>query len=370
MARRNTYDEQVDPFNAGEPTLPWDEPHALEDFLSGDHPDEMCELDTEDYRSPVKQPDSYQAPQTEAVTPAADAPVKPKRSRRSAGRHAQGSTGNDGGHHPQAPAERRRAARRTQAPADPASGQKRKGGHRVLRLLIILFFLGNFVPALISCTVDTLFDSTYEPSHTIDYTPPEPTPEPDDEPEPLLDPAPGSVSSGDPDEQAIADTVNARIATLAPDNAEARAIIAEGLTEEIDFYFERTPEELGMDVDAAAGMILERSSFELDADATATLSDGTGWTYIVGTCPPVYEIGSALNSSLATYLIDNDLYNSDGTLSDEQKTQANAMLITAIEATAPVEDNRSIDLTRQGDSWVIDEEDWTDSLQSLYGIYL
>ena len=41
MARRSKHDTQVDPFNAGEPTLPWDEPDAP-DLLADRHHAEDC----------------------------------------------------------------------------------------------------------------------------------------------------------------------------------------------------------------------------------------------------------------------------------------------------------------------------------------
>lgn len=69
MARRSKHDTQVDPFNAGEPTLPWDEPDAP-DLLADRHHAEDCAFGEEPYTSPTKMRDNYSAPDS-------DAPKKP-----------------------------------------------------------------------------------------------------------------------------------------------------------------------------------------------------------------------------------------------------------------------------------------------------
>ena len=45
MARRKQHDAQVDPFTAGEPTLPWDEPGVFDGLFNGIEPEtciQMC----------------------------------------------------------------------------------------------------------------------------------------------------------------------------------------------------------------------------------------------------------------------------------------------------------------------------------------
>lgn len=60
MARRNKHDAQVDPFTAGEPTLPWDEPPSP--FGENDQAVEECAFGDEPYDGPTKEPDNYNAP--------------------------------------------------------------------------------------------------------------------------------------------------------------------------------------------------------------------------------------------------------------------------------------------------------------------
>lgn len=60
MARRIKHDAQVDPFNAGEPTLPWDE--SPSPFGEDDQAVEECAFGDEPYDGPTKEPDNYNAP--------------------------------------------------------------------------------------------------------------------------------------------------------------------------------------------------------------------------------------------------------------------------------------------------------------------
>ena len=61
MARRKQHDAQVDPFTAGEPTLPWDEPGVFDGLFNGIEP-ETCILDGSPYDGPTKTRDDYEAP--------------------------------------------------------------------------------------------------------------------------------------------------------------------------------------------------------------------------------------------------------------------------------------------------------------------
>lgn len=60
MARRIKHDAQVDPFTAGEPTLPWDE--SPSPFGENDQAVEECAFGDEPYDGPTKEPDNYNAP--------------------------------------------------------------------------------------------------------------------------------------------------------------------------------------------------------------------------------------------------------------------------------------------------------------------
>lgn len=60
MARRIKHDAQVDPFTAGEPTLPWDE--SPSPFGEDDQAVEECAFGDEPYDGPTKEPDNYNAP--------------------------------------------------------------------------------------------------------------------------------------------------------------------------------------------------------------------------------------------------------------------------------------------------------------------
>lgn len=60
MARRIMHDAQVDPFTAGEPTLPWDE--SPSPFGEDDQAVEECAFGDEPYNGPTKEPDNYNAP--------------------------------------------------------------------------------------------------------------------------------------------------------------------------------------------------------------------------------------------------------------------------------------------------------------------
>lgn len=364
MMRRDRHDEQVDPFNAGEPSLPWDEPHAFDDIADGDHDADACVLDEGQYTSPTKHRDAYRAPQTDP-DPAAPEPAETPVTAPAA---------------PAAPksrAERRHRRTRRSAGDAPesasASAGRRRGGRRVLKFLVLFFIAFNVVPLLVSCAVEVFIDTSFD-ANDSDYTPPsfssdddEPLPEPDFAEPPSNDPP---ASDTNADLQSCLDAVGARLAAFTPDNESARALIVEGLTEEIEFFFDRSPEDLGMDVDAAARTMIERSSFAVNADSSATLSDGSGWVGVDAVCPPVFEVGTELNGTLSEYLIDNDLYGSSKPLTEEQKAMANELLMDAVKSVEVGQNSRSIDVTQTDGSWTIDEEDWTEAIRNLYGIYL
>lgn len=358
MMRRDGHDEQVDPFNAGEPSLPWDEPHAFDGIADGDHDADACILDDGQYASPTKLHDAYRAPQTDPAPEPAETPVAAPAAPKS---HAE---------------RRHRRARRSAGDtpeSSPASTGRHRGGRRVLKFLVLFFIALNVVPALVSCAVDIFVDTSFDTDDS-DYTPPnfsyddeDPLAEPDFVEPPSSDPSTGGITA---DLQPCIDAVNVRIAEFTPDNEAARAIIIEGLTEEIEFFFDRSPEELGMDVDAAARMMIERSSFTVNAESSATLSDGSGWVGVEAACPPVFEVGTKLNGTLSEYLIDNDLYGSSKPLTEEQKAMANELLMDAVTSVEVGQNSRSIDVTQTDGSWAIDEEDWTEAIRNLYGIYL
>lgn len=356
MTNRDRHENQVDPFNAGEPSLPWDEPHAFEDFIETEHTSETCTLDDGQYTSPTKRRDAYQAPQT-----------KERALRQHAERAASADKQRTG--RPMRPARAGNAAS-----SDPAAAKstRRRGKHRVLKTIVLLLLGMSLVRSVVSCTAinvllgpndfprsnDADTSDTSPSLHDDDFGPVDP---------PSVDFAEAEIT---PETQACIDAVNTRLGELSADNEATRALLVEGLTAEIEFYFDCTPEKMGLDVNTAAASMLERSSFSVDAEMSTTLSDGSGWVYINATCPTVYEVGTALNSTLSDYLIDHDLYGSADELDEEQKAEANKMLMDAVEAAETEEDSRSVDLLLTDGSWVIDEADWTDTIRSLYGIYL
>lgn len=337
----STPDGQIDPFNAGDPVMPGDEPAWADDEDAGLGGNEDARGHEEpDYAphgeqggEPHKRDDNYQAPTTRRRD--YDAP-----STEDAPAH--------GG-------------------ARPAAAGRRGGrGCMVLivsAVLVIVALGGAFAdwvategPSL-SDDIDALLDDdgiTFD-----DY-----------------------VSDGDADwrdtadelDRAAGEAVEQRLDGLLADPAAGplhdRA--AAYLDEELQSWEGYTAAELGIDADAWATWALTGATYELSS--VYAYDDGTGSAYFDTEARNLYGIISEADAELSDYLDEHDLsVRGDETpapLSEGQRAEVAALWQDACERSGSPEDGFvGVELARTDGTWTVDEESLDEALGSALGLY-
>lgn len=346
-------DEQVDPFNAGEPTLPWEEPEPLgdEEPLEGydayddvyDEPEYVAH--GESSGSPHKDEDNYQAPTTRGHD--YDAP--------SIDDHA-------------APAPRRKAPKlprrtvrpSTQAPMPPESASGRHGRNRGCLIAFVIFFIAfsGFGSAVVSC-VSSLGESVVDGVGTIF----EDEPGDDDYGYELED-------SRKQDEAAAAAVEDALSSALSsPESGALYDQLVSFMDEklfEIDGY---TTSELGIDAGAWATWTIENTSLSLDG--AYTYDDGTGTVYVCGSAPDANSFMWGLSDAYFEYLIDEGVGYGEP-LTAEHVAHVQDVYADLLESYELGEGDVvycGIEVSRRGDEWVVDDAALTEAYESIYSLF-
>lgn len=334
-------DAQVDPFTAGDPVMPGDEPAWV-----GDGDENLEDADAEGYEEPDYAPhgerggephkrvDNYQAPTTR-------------------------SRGYDAPSTEDAPA---RGVTRLAA----ARGRRRGCGCVTLIVSVALVAIalgGAFAdwvategPSL-SDGIDALLDDdgvTFD-----DY-----------------------VSDGDADwrdtadeldlaaGEAVEQRLNELLADPAAGSLHDRA--AAYLDEELQSWEGYTAAELGIDADAWATWALTGATYELSS--VYAYDDGTGSAYFDTEARNLNSIISEADTELYDYLSEHGLSARDGEepapLSEEQRAEVAALWQDACErAASPEGAFVSVELARVGETWTVDEESLDEALESALGLY-
>ena len=318
------YEQQVDPFNAGEPVMPWDDPSALHD--------EGCELPADSgYTAEEKPRDDYRAPER----PAAHRDERP----------AEVTTVDN------SPT----AGKSAKRPAAP-SGKPGciRGVYMAVMLVILVMILFSALGSCVSDVFMSAVDNEMSDSNhaALDY----------------------SQEQADADEQAIADAVAARMDKLA-DDPTVIEMAKQGLDEKLESYVGYTAEELGIDADAYAAWFLSQMSYQISY--AYSYDDGTGAASLEITSPLAYKIASDFYSETSDYLMANKLYGSYGDgggaeaapLTSEQQNQMRGFFANVLAATEPSEDGYMNVAASKDDNgtWQLDEQDIQDELSYLLG---
>lgn len=233
MLRRNDHSTDIDPFNAGEPTLPWDDPATLHDDPAD------CAFEGENsYQAPSKAAEKYRAPR--------------KRSEQ---------------------------VKHSPAPKDVSASKAPRARGKLsfkLALLILIVFglVGGIIGAVGSCVSNAfdrmdsaasrLFDD--DDADSIDWT---------------------GEDNGEPqaefsdEEAAVRDCVVTRLDALA-DNERDRNMVADGLSSSLENDLGYTADELGIDANTWADAKLSQLSYSVDS---AFAFDDEGSVYIYMTAP-------------------------------------------------------------------------------------
>lgn len=353
MARRMKHDEQVDPFTAGEPTLPWEDPEPL-------HEDEVCTLTGGDYDGPTKRRDNY------------DAPSNDERSVADIIEDLFPANGGEDGSKP-SKAAKRTVGKRMQAKRRDA-GRDTGGTHsgktfKVIKWIVIGVVTINLIPlvmGLFAVIADDLIPGlSDEGGSTTDFplAGHESPDLPDVDPDSLPD-----FSEDELEEQAIADFTTARLDAEKANGSDTHGLIAQALDADLSEELGYSAQELGIDTAAYADWLLSKFSYAIDS--AYAFDDGTGSLYFNGVAPSHYAIVWDATDSLYTYLSDENLLEAQEThhLTAEQQQTARELFDGALERATASESFASLDFYKEGGAWTMDEEEFNEEMAFVLGL--
>lgn len=360
-------DSQVDPFNAGEPELPWEDPGALADAgsLAGEQGEELADepiedelaadephLDEPSYAAhgegplagePHKADDNYRAPTTrrrgyDAPSIEDSAAEKPARPRR------------------------RRNRRRASAEPTPTSAHRRGGGlGAVVSIVVFVVALGMAVVGLVGDIIEDAGGGLgdFMSSGTT-----------------AADSAFGEgVFDEESEEEAVQDAFEERMDALLanPAAGELHELAASAFDERVTTIFGYSAEQLGLDADAVATWVCGRTSFSVDS--VYAYDDGTASLYFDAAAPSVADLVWELDDETSDYLADHDLWGSDVdgedavVPSEEDRAYMAGALEDVLGRFGSREAYCSAELEHKDGAWVVDEQDLSEQLDYALGLY-
>lgn len=351
MARN---DSNIDPFNAGEPSLPWDDPSALADERGRDAGGYEAPQDS--YDGPVKTEDDYQAPQ---VNTEDDVP-KPDSSREQERRRAASSSG-----------PRSHTGTSASSP-NPVARPKRKS----IWFIIILICAATGFGSEVIDQVSNGFDSFFGESSTSDN-------ENGAESQPASDSASAADTKGtdkDADssrklsEKQARKIAQDRLDELANDT-EVKSWIASALSQKIQKSLAYSADELGIDTNAYAAWMLENTSFEFTkAYVFDTASNPSASLYFNASAPSTSDVFNQSCYDAQEYFMNQKIYYWDGrdklpAPTDEQKTQVQSLFTARQQDPKLATTSLNIELIYRDGAWTVDNGSLQRQLQSVYLLY-
>lgn len=415
MARRNKHDAQVDPFTAGEPTLPWDE--SPSPFGENDQAVEECAFGDEPYDGPTKEPDNYNAPaadeEQEPVTSidpmylrelfslskngeqdGAGRKASRRRHRARANKaggpsaHAGDSapvgasahavdSGSTRDSDPVGPSASARASRRQDTKRRAKSNSGNRGTSKTstsrrtaIRTIIFVIFFFNVAP--IACTGTISLLDAFDSRPSVDASHDEPVHMPSD------DDLSGDDTAESPEEspddiakQKCLDIAATRLNEVSSaDGPERERIVAF-----LNTYFVNslgyTTEELGIDADAFAVWALQNFSYEIESCYVHT-DEGTAAVYFNVWCPSASTIANTADEAIFDRLYQEIDFFADvpEPLTDAQKDQVRALFAEALDDSWQDDPGFScIDFVFEDGEWKADEDSFADEMDLVLGIW-
>lgn len=415
MARRIKHDAQVDPFTAGEPTLPWDE--SPSPFGKNDQAVEECAFGDEPYDGPTKEPDNYNAPavdeEQEPVTSIdpmylrelfslskngeQDGGSKKTVRRRhrtrankagepsasagdsapvGASAHAvdSGSTRDSG---PVGPSSSARASRRqdTKRRAKPNSGNSdtsKTSTSRRTAIRTIIFVILFFNVAPIACTGAISLLDAFDSRPSVDASHDEPAHTPSDNDLSSDDTAESPEESPDDiAKQKCLDIAAARLNEVSSADGPERERIVTFLNTYFVNSLGYTTEELGIDADAFAVWALQNFSYEIESCYVHT-DEGTAAVYFNVWCPSASTIANTADEAIFDRLYQEIDFFADvpEPLTDAQKDQVRALFAEALDDSWQDDPGFScIDFVFENGEWKADEDSFADEMDLVLGIW-
>lgn len=326
MKRR---DSQIDPFNAGEPELPWESPDTF-----SDHDEDAHELPDHSYESPTKAPDGYDAPDTAPM----NQPAKPEQptNRRTS----------------------RRASARENASA-PVSTPKRKRGCGCLVIILIVIAINVLLPVLAfipHCTGIMLDDDAVEVTW--------------------------DASDSYDDEERKED--EAEIKTLAEDTLDtviapdspARSLIASNFEQDFQQNLGYTVQDLGIDTDDYVEWAL--TGFDYDITDVFAFDDSEGWgdaygsVYFDATTPDILAFKDSFYGAAHEFLAQNNLFGGGIMPNDAQRASFQALFgeqLDAFRATVTTTSTANLETKEGSDGWVLADGTYDSAMEYIFKLY-
>lgn len=326
MKRR---DSQIDPFNAGEPELPWESPDAY-----GDHDEDACELPDHSYESPTKAPDDYDAPD--------DAPAqKPAEPEQPTNRRAS-----------------RPAPTRESTPA-PVSTPKRKRGCGCLVLILIVIAINVLLPTLAlipHCTgimlEDDAVELTWDASDSYE----------DEERE--------------EDEAEIEALAEDTLDTVTAPESPARSLIASHFEQDFQQNLGYTVQDLGIDTDDYVEWAL--TGFDYDITDVFAFDDSEGWgeaygsVYFDATTPDIFAFKDSFYAAAHEFLAQNNLIGIDVMPNDAQRASFQALFdeqLDAFRTTVTTTSTANLETKEGSDGWVLADGTYDSAMEYIFKLY-
>lgn len=336
MARRKEHDAQVDPFTAGEPTLPWDEPGVFDGLFDGIEP-EARTLDESPYDGPTKTRDDYEAPSADDTADHSQREQSPSPSEaRERKRQMQ--------------AERTAARRAAKAAPKDKRGPSPLG--KTVRAIAIFVVLANVLPALFY-SIGGLFSDLTSEMNSPELIEPE-VPSYDGH-----DPSPGiDMDSLDDDERTCVQICEAYLQAIASEQSPERTAVIDGLNQSMMETTGYTCEELGIDANAYADWALSNFSYRIDS-CYAHTDEGTASLYLYTWGPDLLDMRATLRQNVYSYMseLDADEAGTERPLAENEQAHVRELFAEAIEnAEMDSESFLGFQLAFEDGTWVLDLE--------------
>lgn len=361
MARRTTHDVQVDPFNAGEPTLPWDEAGTFDLIDSDEGTGEKCAFGNEPYDGPTKARDNYDAPDSDAPRTlgpyelGGDDSLTPRQRRQAARARAR---------------DERRAAQA--APKDAPAARKRRLS--VIRTIVIVFIVINIVPTLLVLALNIFDDIASSFGHSdvpnlengLATGTPQGDADGDDTPSYVLD-----QQMQEAEQQKCIALVDEYLRDAITGD-QPRELLVDTLNEDCSNALLGTCDELGIDAQAWADWEMEHLSYEIDS-CYVQAEDDTATVYVNYTSAGgIFELQD-IYDEIDRYLRSVDAWDEDlnmRALSDAERRKVGEIFTSGLEdIDAEQEMFFGTDLVRENGEWAIDMDSMSETTTMVLGVW-
>lgn len=415
MARRIKHDAQVDPFTAGEPTLPWDE--SPSPFGENDQAVEECAFGDEPYDGPTKEPDNYNAPAADeeqdpvmsidpmylrdlfSLSKNGEQDGGSKKTVRRRHRTRANKAGEPSAHagdsspvgasthavdsgstrdsDPVGPSASARASRRQDTKRRAKSNSGNRGTSKTstsrrtaIRTIIFVILFFNVAP--IACTGAISLLDAFDSRPSVDASHDEPAHTPSDSDLSSDDTAESpEESTDDIAKQKCLDIAAARLNEVSSAGGPERERIVAFLNTYFVNSLGYTTEELGIDADAFAVWALQNFSYEIESCYVHT-DEGTAAVYFNVWCPSASTIANTADEAVFDRLYQEIDFFADvpEPLTDAQKDQVRALFAEALDDSWQDDPGFScIDFVFEDGEWKADEDSFADEMDLVLGIW-